>query len=305
MGIITGDNINYLVGDKPENPMNGYVFSFSVRGGTKSFQAYVLDEAGYVDKNGKPATAESDYKVKNRLIGREINVTMQDGKTARKVVYEKQVVFWSRKYFAKARAERAEVLAKAEALIANPKQYTKATSYGATAYILNLEYNKKTGEVIDNGKQLAINLDKIAEEEKYDGYYAIVTSETNMSVDQILDTYRGLWEIEETFKITKHDLEARPVFVRDFAHINAHFLICFIALTIIRLIQKKTAQHFSAEQIIDALNKVECMHEYENVYLFAYRSPISDALAAAFGMDFSRRRLTLAAIKKILGESKR
>jgi transposase len=91
--------------------------------------------------------------------------------------------------------------------------------------------------------------------------YSIVTSE-------IIDAYRGFWEIEETFKITKNDLEYRPVYVRDEEHINAHFLTCFIALTILRLIQKKTQREFSAEKIIDCLNKIECMHEDENIYLF-------------------------------------
>ncbi len=305
MGVITGDNINYLIGTTPEKPKNGYVFSFSVRGGTKDFQAYVLDDMGYADNNGEPAIAESNFKIKSRLTCRDIKVTMANGKTAVKTVYEKQVVFWSRSYYLKARAERAEVLAKAESLVAEPAKYTKSTSYGAAAYIRNLEYDKTTGAVIESGKALSIDTDKIAEEEQFDGYYSIVTSEAGMSDGEIIDTYRGLWEIEETFKITKSDLETRPVFVRDFAHINAHFLTCFVALTILRLIQKKTNWQFSAESILDSLNKVECMLEYENIYLFAFRSLVSDAIAAAFGMDFSMRRLPLSGIKKILGEAKR
>jgi transposase len=87
----------------------------------------------------------------------------------------------------------------------------------------NLEYDKKTGEILNTGKVLYINESKIAEEEKYDGYYSIVTSELGMSVADIIDTYRGLWEIEETFKITKSDLETRPVYVSEYSHINAHF----------------------------------------------------------------------------------
>jgi len=305
MGIITGDNIYYLTGNKPEKPQNGYVFSFSVRGGAKAFQNYVLDESGYKDSLGKPPKEDTDFKIKSRLTYRDINVTMTTGKTETKTVYEKQVVFWSRKYFLKARAERAEVLAKAEALIADPKKFNKATSYGAAAYINNLEYDKKTGEILDTGKSLNMDINKIEEEEKYDGYYSIVTSELNMTDSEIVDTYRGLWEIEETFKITKSDLESRPVYVRDEAHINAHFLTCFIALTILRLIQKRTYKEYSAEKIIDCLNKIECMNEQENIYLFNYRNKTSDALGAAFGIDFTKKRLRLKEIKKILGDAKK
>ena len=305
MGIITGDNIYYLVGNKPEKPLNGYVFSFSIRGGTKAFQEYVLDEAGYTDKMGDLPTDDTNFKLKSRVTYRDINVTMTNGKTKTKTVYEKQVVFWSRKYFLKARAERNEVLAKAKALIADPKKFNKATSYGAATYVNNLEFDKQTGEILDKGKCLSLNTAKIAEEEKYDGYYAIVTSELHMPVYKIVETYRGLWEIEETFKLTKSDLEARPVYVRDHDHIDAHFLTCFIALTILRLIQKKIGKKYSAATIIDCLNKIECINEYENIYLFGYRSEISDTLGNAFGLDFAKKRLRLKEIKKILGDVKK
>lgn len=304
MGIITGDNIYYLTGDKPEKPRNGYVFSFSIRGGSNAFKAYVLDEKGYTNGEGKPLDEYFDFKVKDRVTYRDINVTMNNGKTQKKTVYEKQVVFWSKKYCIKARAERAEMLAKAEALIAKPSSFNKATTFGSAAYVNNLEYDKKTGEILDTGKVLSINKNKIAEEEKYDGYYSIVTSELNMPVANIIDTYRGLWEIEETFKITKSDLETRPVYVSDYDHINAHFLTCFIALTILRLIQQKTDGKYSAKKILDCLNKIQCCNEEENIYLFNYRNEISDELGDAFGIDFTKKRLTLSEIKKVLGEAK-
>ena len=305
MGIITGDNIYYLTGGKKDKPLNGYVFSFSIRGGTDTFKAYVLNEAGYRDKNGKPVSEETDFKIKSRVIARDIQVTMTSGKTMKKTVYEKQVVFWSKKYCDKARAERAEVVKKAMDLIANPVKYNRATSYGAAAYVTNLEFDKKTGEVLGSEKSLEFNFDKLEEDEKYDGYYAIVTSELDMTDSEIIDTYRGLWEIEETFKITKSELEARPVHVRIEDHINAHFLTCFIALAIIRLIQKKLGRKYSTAAIIDCLKKISCSNEQENLYLFDYRSEISDAIGEALGIDFTRKRLRLGEIKKILGDTKK
>jgi transposase len=306
MGVITGDNIYYLTGGKQNNPLNGYVFSFSVRGGTEKFQEYVLGEKDYRDESGKPATEASDFKIKSRRIARDINVTLESGKIVTKVVYEKQVVFWSRKYFDKARAERAEIIAKAEKLIADPKKYSKATSYGAAAYVNHLSIDKATGEVkAKKGKHLELKRDKIELEEMFDGYYAIVTSELEMEDMEITETYRGLWEIEETFKITKGDLSARPVHVSKYEHINAHFLICFIALTIIRLMQKQTGKMYSTKRIVDCLNKIECMSEYGNIYLFGYRCELSDTLGKDFGINFSHKRMRLDEIKKALGDTKK
>jgi transposase len=301
MGVITGDNIYYLTGGKNRN---GYVFSFSVRGGTEAFKNYVLDEEGYLDSKGGSAE-DSEFKIKNRVIARDINVTMVSGKTVKKTVYEKQVVFWAKKYADKARAERSELVKKAMALVADPRKYSKATSYGAAKYVKNLEFDKQTGEVIEAKKKPYFDFDKLAEEERYDGYYAIVTSELKMSDQQIIDTYRGLWEIEETFKVTKGTLEARPVYVSREDRIGAHFLICFIALVMIRLIQKKTNRRFSADRIVSCLNNISCSNEQDNLYIFNYRSEISDLIGKALDIDFTLKRLRLSELKNILANSKK
>jgi transposase len=302
MGVITGDNIYYLTGGKNRN---GYVFSFSVRGGTDAFKKYVLDHEGYVGADGKPAGEDAEFKIKSRRIARDIHVTMASGRKAKKTVYEKQVVFWAKKYADKARAERDEVAKKALALVADPKKYNKATSYGAAKYVKNLELDKETGEVLAGEQRPYLDSDRLTEEEKYDGYYAIVTSELQMSDGEVVDTYRGLWEIEETFRITKGTLEARPVYVSRNDRIDAHFLTCFIALVIIRLIQAKTDRRYSAERIIECLNKIACSSEQDNLYLFDYRSKISDTIGNALGIDFTRKRLRLGEIKNILANSKK
>jgi len=145
----------------------------------------------------------------------------------------------------------------------------------------------------------------VAEEEKYDGYYAIVTSELDMSDTEVIETYRGLWEIEETFRITKSTLEARPVYVSREDRIGAHFLTCFLALVILRLIQKKTAHRFSAGKILECLNSISCSNEQENIYLFDYRSEISDVLEDSLGIDFTKKRLRLGEVKNILATVKK
>lgn len=306
MGIITGDNIFYLVGgEKREKPLNGYVFSFSVRGGADGFKKYVLDSAGYRDLDGKPLKPGADFMIKSRRIAREISITMSSGKTAKRVVYEKQVVFWSKKYADKAKAEREQIILKAKALAGDPGQYNRATSYGAAKYIKNIDFDKKTGEIITTGKKPVFDGAKVSEEEKFDGYYSIVTSELDMPDKKIIDTYRGLWEIEETFRITKGTLEARPVYVSRADRIEAHFLTCFISLVIMRLLQKQTGHRFSCEKTTDCLNRISCSNEQENVYLFNYRSEISDEIGKALGIDFSKKRLRLSEVKNILANCKK
>ena len=91
---------------------------------------------------------------------------------------------------------------------------------------------------MSEGLELSLKLDKIQEEEKFDVYYSIVTSEKNLSDKELRDIYKGLWKIEKTFKITKSELETRPIFVWTEESIEAHFLSCFIALLIIRLLEK-------------------------------------------------------------------
>jgi len=281
------------------------VFSFSVRGGTDKFKKHVLDASGYHDMEGSPVGEHTDFMIKSRRIAREINVTMESGKKANMTVYEKQVVFWSKKYADKARAERASVLSKAKDLVRNPQKYTRATSYGAAKYVKNVAYDKKTHAVVDTGKALAFDEDKVREEERFDGYYSIVTSELAMSEQEIVGTYRGLWEIEETFKVAKGTLETRPVYVSLKDSIEAHVLSCFIALVILRLLQKNTGYRFSCERIVDCLNRISCTNEHDNIYLFNYRSEIADAIGASTAIDFSKKRLQLAEIKNLLAKSKK
>ena len=222
------------------------------------------------------------------------------------LIDEKQVVFWSEKYANKARTEREEFINKALDIIADPKKHNKSTVHGAAAYIKNITFDKKTGEILEEpGKALLLDEVKAEEDAKYDGYYCIITSELEMPDQRVIEIYRGLSDIEDNFKVSKSDLDIRPVHVSREDRINAHVLTCFISLVILRLIQKKTDYRFTPEQIITCLNEISCSHEHTNLYLFDYRSKISDALGKAFGIDFTNKRLRLNEIKNILASSKK
>ena len=110
--------------------------------------------------------------------------------------------------------------------------------------------------------------------------------------------------MEDAFRVTKEELDTRPVFVSRKDRIRAHFLTCFISLVIVRLIQKKTGFKHSSEKLIEAMNRLSCSHEGGNLFLFDYRSDVSDDLGKAFGLDFTKQRLTRGEIKKNIGEAK-
>lgn len=294
-GMVTGDNIFQTLSDG-----NGYILSYSIRSSTQAFKDYVLDPKGYTEK-------EDGFRIKSRLAPRQVNVTdVFTGKKKPVSVDEKHVVFYSPRYARKAQAERREVLEKAKNLINEPQKYTRTTSYGAAKYIKNITFDKKTGEILTKpGKVLLLDEELIAEEAKYDGYYAIVTSEHALSDGQIIDIYRGLWKIEESFRITKSDLETRPVYLRKLEHIQAHFLICFVALVIARILEYRLDRKYGVSPILESLRRCECSLLEQNLYLFDYYDEILRDVGEVVGIDFSKKYRTLGEIKKIIGNVKK
>ena len=292
-GMTTGDNIWYTL-----SAGDGYVFSMSVRGADKELKNYVLKEDGY-------EWLGNEYKRKTRLYPRTIQVTTTTGKKMKKSVNEKQVVFYSVKYDKRAKAERAAAIAKAQDLIASPGKYTRATSYGAAGYVKNIDFDKETGEILTPSKALELDINKLKEEEALDGYYVIITSECEETSDRIIEMYRGLWKIEESFRVTKSDLEARPVFVSREDHIQAHFLTCFVALVIARILEQKTEHRYSITQLLESLGKAECTYIQQNYYLFDYYDDILKNIGIKFKIDFSKRIRSLGEIKKIFADTKK
>jgi len=242
-----------------------------------------------------------------------VDFERKDGTTYKKkvLVDQRQIVFYSEKYAVRARAKREAALLKAIKIVENPSAYTRATTYGALKYVMNVDFDKDTGEIKESASTPCLNFEAIVEEEKYDGYYAIVTNLFDEGEDRgkyddgkIIDIYRGLWRVEDSFRITKSELETRPIYVKRDDRIKAHFLICFISLVIVRLVQKRTNHEFSIEQLIETMNNISCSHESENLYLFDHQSDVADALSKAFGIDFSMLRLTRSDIRKNIGAVK-
>lgn len=302
-GLNTSDNTAFLSGKNTDDMEgnDGYVYGQSILGADRLFKEWVLKQDDYVTTKEKDKYGnEVFFKHKSRVFAKKITLKNTGGKRSLPMeIYQKQMVYYSEKYAKKQKKDREKAIAKAKDLINNPTHYTKATSYGAAGYVNNISYLKETGE-ITNGKSLSLNEDKIRAEEKYDGYYSIVTSEKELSDKEIRDIYKGLWEIEESFKIIKSEFKARPVFVKNEAHIEAHFLICFVTLVIMRVLENMIDQKYSVKQIRNSLIKYSCSHLEQNYYLFDYRDDVLKTMESTFGFDFSKKIMSQAEIKKNL-----
>ena len=306
-GLNTSDNTAFLSGKNHDDMVgnDGYIYGQSVVGADKEFREWVLNSEGYVsdeetDKDGNVVI----FKHKSRIHAKKIKLKKASGnRDLPYEIYQKQMVYYSEKYAKKQKADRERAIAKAMSLIANPGQYTQSTCYGAAAYVKNLRFIKGTGEIAD-GSILSLDLERISEEEKYDGYYAIVTSEKKMSDAEIRNKYRGLWEIEESFKIMKSEFKARPVYVKTDEHVNAHFLTCYVALVIMRVIEHLLGEKFTVKQIRESLCNYSCSYLEQGYYLFDQRDEVLDSFGRLFGWDLSQKYMPLNVIKNILSHRK-
>lgn len=305
-GLNTSDNIYYLNGDNTgdNNQRDGYVYGQSVRGADAEFKQWILN-GGYKkeklpDENGEKII----FTHKSRIYPRELHVNVTkpgQKKPSRKTVKvdQKQMVYYSEKYAKKQKADREIMIARAKDLIKHPKKYDRITSAGSASYILNIAFDKSTGEIVD-GKNLELNLAKIEEESKYDGYYSIVTSELNMSDLEMRNIYRGLSRIEDTFKISKSEFRSRPVYVRTNDHIDAHFTTCFTSLVLIRLLQAKLNNKYPVGKIIESLKKYCCVLLDTNTYKFIYFDDVLNSCEKAFDIELSNRYRTRQQIQRLL-----
>lgn len=287
-GLNTSNNIAACTVDK-----NGFIFSQSVRRATKALKKWVLADAGY--KENESGT----FKIKSRIAEKSVRIKGEDGKMHTVKVPVKEVAFWSRDFFERSRYERARVIEKSRAAIASGEM-ASASAKTSIRYAKDRPVVKAAGETAQHN--WVIDEEKIAEDESMDGYYCIITSELEMDDRDIIEAYRGLWRIEDSFRVLKSDFDARPVYVSREEHIRAHFLICYIALLIMRLIQLDTGKKHSAKEISDALSNIVGHRMDANAYLFDYRTDLTDELGKVVGADLTRQVLTKGKIRQIMAD---
>ena len=161
----------------------------------------------------------------------------------------------------------------------------------------------KEGEVADIHHYLDEN--KIAEESQYDGLYAVCTDLLDDEVSDILKVSEGRWQIENCFRISKTEFSARPVYVRNDDRIKAHFLVCFLALLIFRLLEKKLDKKYTCSEILDTLKEMNFADIEEQGYMPLYsRTKLTDALHEVCNFRTDYQFISKRKMKTIQKESK-
>ena len=230
---------------------DGYIISKSLRKSWKSMREFVLDEDNYIvrytDEDGEPSFKYKSTTYDRVLVGR-------DGK--RTTVKEKMVVFWSKAHAEADRRENAKFVEYLESCKEHPEKFRDKSK--VKRYFKQVQTDKHTGKPLLAKNKAAIHYEldeaKVEAMQEVYGYYAIVTSEVDEPDIDIINRYHNLSRIEDSFRITKSDLEGRPVYVRTEKHIRAHFLICFIALVVIRVIQHKYQELYGEDLSKDYLD---------------------------------------------------
>ncbi|GHV48650.1 hypothetical protein FACS1894204_13020 [Synergistales bacterium] len=285
---------------------NGYILSKSTKKSDKTVKKWILDDKE--GENGYRWNKTRTFKIKSMI--RERTVKDEFGKKS--PIKEKLICYWSKKHYDKEIHENAKFVEYLEAVIDNPDKL-KDKPKKIEKFLVKESIDKKTGEVIDTKTQLSLDMDKIQDYMDLLGFYTIMTSETEKSDEEIISKYHGLSRIEDSFRITKSDLEGRPVFVRTPEHINAHFLLCFIALSMIRVIQCKVLKHqgkdtlsidgwesgLSAERIQKALLSFNADSLPSGYYRLTKLSADLQFILDAFGVNAALRLPTTAELRQL------
>lgn len=285
---------------------NGYIVAKSLLKSTQQERDWTYDDTDYIK-------VSEDFKYKSRIIKR----TIKDENNVKHNIEEKVVVYWSKKFQERAEKENKSFLDFIKKLQDTPENFRITTLQNKSIRkFLKKEYiNKYTGELVNSSEiKPMLDVDKIKAYKKSLGYYQIVTSELTMEETEVIDKYHGLTQIEEQFRTMKSTLETRPIYVRTAEHIEAHLLICFIALIMIRIIQRKIINTkqvpikedmywttgINGNRIQEALNKWQVDLMPNNLYRFMnIENEDLQIILKAFEINIPKKLFTIGELKSI------
>ena len=302
-GMNTQEN-KYLIVNKG----NGYIVSKSVKRSWRSQREWALKENNYnYIKNKK---GEIVFKYKSRINDITLTYKNADGTKSTKKVKEKEIIYWSKKHYEKELHQNKKFIDYLESCKEHPDKL-KDKERKSQQFIKTVDVDPETKEII-HPEKVIVFLDKKLEKYKETlGYYSIVTSEIDEDDKEIINRYHGLSRIEDSFRIIKSDLEGRPIYVWTEEHIKAHFLICFIALTIIRIIQYKILKYenkstlnvdgweqgITAEKIKESLNNFQADSIYLDYYKITEINEEISKILKSNGIDFKFEKYNIQEIK--------
>ena len=290
-GMNTQEN-KYLI----VNKNNGYIVSKSVKKSWTKLRDWALNDDDFTKIQN--SHGEVTFKYKSRINEIKLTYKNQDGTKSTKVIKEKEIIYWSKKHYEREVFQNKKFIEYLESCKEHPDKL-KDKQRKSQEFIDVLDIDKTTGEVIKTEKLVVFLDDKLEKYKETMGFYSIVTSEVETDDKELINKYHGLSRIEDSFRVIKSDLEGRPVYVWTKEHINAHFLICFIALTIIRIIQFKVLKYegkptlnvdgweqgITAEKLKEELNTFEADQFDDNSYKLRKPTDEINKLLKIYGID--------------------
>ena len=220
-----------------------------------------------------------------------------------KKLHQRLIITYSPKYAAYQKEIRRRQVERAEKMVASGKRKAERKNPNDPARFVGKMAVTKDGEAA--GIEYYLDEDKIAEEARYDGLYAVCTDLLDDDVAPILRVSEGRWRIEECFRIMKTDFEARPAFVRLEARLMAHFLTCFLALLVYRILEKKLGGSYTCEEILGTLKEMDFADVEDQGYMPLYRrSKLTDALHEVCGIRTDYQFITRQKMRGIQKRSK-
>jgi hypothetical protein len=220
-----------------------------------------------------------------------------------KKLHQRLIITYSPKYAAYQKEIRRRQVERAEKMVASGKRKAERKNPNDPARFVGKLAVTKDGEAA--GIEYYLDEDKIAEEARYDGLYAVCTDLLDDDVAPILRVSEGRWRIEECFRIMKTDFEARPAFVRLEARLKAHFLTYFLALLVYRILEKKLGGSYTCEEILQTLKEIDFADIEDQGYMPLYRrSKLTDALHEVCGIRTDYQFITRQKMRGIQKRSK-
>ena len=265
-----------------------YIIAQRIRNRGNTYANIVLDDEDYV--------YNTDKTFKYKLVSFDKEVKLADGSI--KVIPEHLMCFWSKDEELYQRAKRGLLEDKIEKFINEPSLLNASNAFGIKKYFKKVKIDKKTGEVLKGRDVYLFNQEKYERDLALDGYYTIVTNNLDLHPFDIIKHYRQLSKIEESFKVTKTDLEGRPVYVWKESHIKGHFLTCYLALLFYRILQLKLDNKYPVHQIKEALNSANSVYLGKGIYLNLDQNKIFRLLEKAFGVSFNYDYMTIEHMRK-------
>lgn len=268
----SGENLAYI-----DNEDDFYIISQRIRARGTELANIVLNQEDY--------EWNSDNTFKSKTVERERLVKRPDGSTYS--ITEHLLCFWSKNEESYQRNKRGFLDDKIEKFINNPSLLNASNSFGVKKYFKKMMIDKTTGEVLKTKPTYVFNQEKYERDLALDGYYCIVTNDLTLEPLDIIHHYHQLSKIEESFKVTKTDLEGRPIYVWTDEHIKGHFLTCYLALTLYRLLQLKLDKPYPIHQLKEALNSANAIKLEKNIYLLQDQTKNFIDICRGFKIDFN------------------